>query len=186
MGRGRSFAGYERDTLYLNLANKRFLDISGVSGIDSPSDGRAAVYADFDNDGAMDIFVTTLSGNLLFHNEVGAAAAHLRISLEGTRSGRDAFGAIVRVQSAAGIQAKVKSGGEGHLSQHDPRLLFGLGSASEAAWVEVRWPSGLVQRFEHVPANRSVKLTEGSPRLAIVNERRVSEPRPSPKPHGSL
>mgnify|MGYP001121495286 CR=1 FL=1 len=56
-GQGFSFSGYERDPLFLNLGNRKFVDISGCSGIDSVSDGRAGVFADFDNDGDLDLFV---------------------------------------------------------------------------------------------------------------------------------
>jgi len=182
MGGGRSFAGYERDTLFLNLGTQRFMDISGISGIDSITDGRAAVYADFDNDGDLDIFVTTLSGNLLFRNEVGQSSSFLRVTLEGTRSGRDAFGAVVRLHSSSGVQTRVKAGGEGHLSQHDPRLLFGLGADTRADWLEVTWPSGSKQRFEGLRANQSVKITEGSKGLVIVREprSRLGDAEPAP------
>ena len=55
-GEGFSFSGYERDPLYLNTGARKFIDISGVSGIDSITDGRAGVFADFDNDGWEDIY----------------------------------------------------------------------------------------------------------------------------------
>ena len=55
---GFSFSGFERDLLSLNIQGDRFKDISGVSGIDSVLDGRAAVLADFDNDGDLDVFLT--------------------------------------------------------------------------------------------------------------------------------
>jgi hypothetical protein len=171
MGGGRSLSGHERDVLYLNLGTKRFLDVSGVSGIDSETDGRAAVYADFDDDGDPDILVTSHQGVLLFRNEIGQDAGHIRVSLEGTRSGRDAYGAVVRVKSSAGVQAKVKAGGEGHLSQHDPRLLFGLGKDHRAEWLEVTWPSGLTQRFGPVPAGQSIRIREGEPGVQVVKER---------------
>ena len=56
-GQGFSFSGYERDPLFLNLGNRKFVDISGCSGIDSVTDGRAGVFADFDNDGDLDVFI---------------------------------------------------------------------------------------------------------------------------------
>ena len=67
---GFSFSGFERDKLYLNDGGKRFVDISGLSGLDSVTDGRGAAYADFDNDGDYDIFLTTLQGQAhhLFRN----------------------------------------------------------------------------------------------------------------------
>ena len=148
---GFSFSGYERDTLYLNLQNQRFLDISGVSGLDSITDGRGAVFADFDNDGDLDVFMTTIQGaaHLLFRNNVGQSNHYLHIALEGGRGvSRDAYGAVVRVKTSAGLLTKIKSGGSGFLSQHDPRLLFGLGDDVRAEWVEVTWPDGNVERFE--------------------------------------
>ena len=134
---GFSFSGYERDGLYLNLATKKFMDVSGVSGVDSLSDGRGAVFADFDNDGDVDIFLTTVQGeaHLLFRNNVGSENSFIRIALEGTRSGRDAYGAVVRMKTSAGTVTKLKAGGGGFLSQHDPRLLFGLGEDDKAGSV---------------------------------------------------
>src|SRR5829696_9950903 len=136
-GQGFSFSGYERDPPYLNLGGKKFTDISGVSGIDSITDGRAGVFADFDNDGDLDVFVTTIQGqaHLLFRNNVGQENNWLRVALEGsgkTAGGRDAFGAVVRVKTSQGTLTKIKSGGSGFVSQHDPRLLFGLGGDERA------------------------------------------------------
>jgi thiol-disulfide isomerase/thioredoxin len=149
-GEGFSFSGYERDPVYLNLRGGRFLEISGVTGLDSVSDGRGSVFADFDNDGDLDIFLTTIQGqtHLLFRNNTGQEKNWLRVALEGDEdTGRDAFGAVVRVKTAQGIQTKIKSGGSGYLSQHDPRLLFGLGKEEQAEWVEVTWPGDQVERF---------------------------------------
>lgn len=174
--------GYERDALFMNLGTKRYLDISGISGIDSITDGRAAIYADFDNDGDLDVFLATIQGpsHLLFRNNVGQEATWLRVSLAGTRSGRDAFGAIVRVKSPIGIQTKVKAGGEGYLSQHDPRLLFGLGSAANVDWLDVTWPSGFVQRFENIPTGTHLRITEGRDQLETTSERPANLPDPLP------
>jgi hypothetical protein len=157
-----SWSGYERDALYLNLGTGRYLDISGVSGLDSPTDGRVLVYADFDDDGDPDVFLETVEGErFLFRNNVGQDSRWIRVALEGSRCGRDAFGTTVRVASSAGIQTKVKSGGEGYLSQHDPRLLFGLGADRVARSVEVTWPSGQKQRYDNVPAGTYLKIVEG-------------------------
>lgn len=150
-GQGFSFSGYERDPLYLNLGGRKFTDISGVSGIDSITDGRAGVFADFDNDGDLDVFSTTIQNqaHLLFRNNVGQDNNFLRIALEGNeKTGRDAFGAVVRVKTSAGTMTKIKSGGSGFISQHDPRLLFGLGKDEKAEWIEVTWANGTVEKFE--------------------------------------
>jgi len=181
---GFSFSGYERDALFLNLGSKKLLDISGVSGIDSITDGRAAVFADFDNDGDLDVFVTTIQGqgHLLFRNNVGQKNAFLRVALQGARSGRDANGAVVRVQTSAGTLAKIKSAGSGFLSQHDPRLLFGLDKDTRVEAIEVTWPSGEVEKFRGALAGTSVLLQEGTaktrPEGMLVSERRMQLPDP--------
>ena len=175
-----SFSGYERDFVALNLGGKRFLDISGVSGADSVTDGRGAVFADFDNDGDSDIFLRAMHGpaHRLFHNRVGQDLSFVRIALQGTRSGRDAFGAIVQVKTSAGLLTQVKNGGGGFLSQPDPRLLFGLGQDARAEWIEVLWPSGLKQRFDGPAAGTSLLLVEGRETARNVPERRFRLPDP--------
>lgn len=177
---GFSFSGFERDGVYLNLGTKKYLDISGISGLDSITDGRGAVFADFDNDGDLDVFLTTIQGSahLLFRNNVGREQGFLRVSLEGTKSGKDAYGAIVKVKTSAGILTKVKAGGAGYLSQHDPRLLFGLGSDAQAEWMEVSWPSGRKQRFVNISAGVSLKLVEGAKTYEPIKEKRFELPEP--------
>ncbi|HZG53813.1 MAG TPA: redoxin family protein [Pyrinomonadaceae bacterium] len=181
-GEGFSFSGYERDPLYLNLGTKKFMDISGVSGIDSITDGRAGVFADFDNDGDLDVFSTTIQGqaHLLFRNNVGQANNWLRVALEGNaRTGRDAFSAIVRVKTSQGTLTKIKDGGAGFISQHDPRLLFGLGQDARAEWIEVTWPHGKVERFAgEAKAGATLLLREGAGRTEELTVARAKLPDP--------
>jgi thiol-disulfide isomerase/thioredoxin len=171
-GQGFSFSGYERDPLFLNLGNRKFVDISGCSGIDSVSDGRAGVFADFDNDGDLDVFSTTIQGqsHLLFRNNVGQDNRFLRVVLEGgTSIGRDAWSAVVRVHTSAGTLTKTKAAGSGFISQHDPRLLFGLGTDESAASVEVTWPDGTVEPFAGpFAAGTTVRLVQGKGRAEPV------------------
>ena len=184
-GQGFSFSGYERDPLYLNLGNKKFMDISGVSGIDSITDGRAGVFADFDNDGDLDVFSTTIQNqaHLLFRNNVGQDGNHLRIVLEGgVKNTRDAFGSVVRVKTSAGILTKIKSGGSGFISQHDPRLLFGLGKDPRAESVEVTWANGNVERFAgDFVAGKTFTLKEGTGQAVGVALAKTSLPDPLTK-----
>ncbi len=149
---GLSFSGYERDYLGLSVGGKELIDVSGVSGLDSIGDGRGAALADFDNDGDLDIFLVSFQHNAheLFRNNVGGENGFIRVALEGTESGRDAYGAIVRAGTADGVVTKLKSAGSGFLAQNDPRILIGLGDAPRADWIEVSWPSGAVQRVEQV------------------------------------
>ncbi len=180
---GMSFSGYERDYLGMSDRGERLIDISGVSGLDSIGDGRGAAFADFDNDGDTDIVLVSLQrdGHELFRNNVGSDRGFVRVRLIGAASGLDAFGAVVRVKTAAGIQTAVKSAGSGFLAQNDPRLLFGLGDSSGAEWIEVAWPSGAQQRVSRlpgswrsgIPAGTTLEITEGG-RNSLVAESRFS------------
>lgn len=184
-GQGFSFSGYERDPLYLNLGTKKFTDISGVSGIDSITDGRAGVFADFDNDGDLDVFSTTIQNqaHLLFRNNVGQENNFLRVMLEGSKElGLDAFGAVVRVKTSNGTLTKIKSGGSGFISQHDPRLLFGLGRDQKAEWIEVTWANGKVEKFSgEASANSTVLLKENSGQAQNIGLAKGNLPNPLTK-----
>ena len=96
----------------------------------------------------------------LLRNEVGQKANWLRVELTGTRSGRDAFGAVVRVKSKLGIQSKVKQGGGRYCAQGDPRLLFGLGKTVEVEWIEVTWPDGTTQKVEGARAGQTIRIEQ--------------------------
>ena len=177
---GFSFSGFERDKLYLSDRGETFVDISGLSGLDSVTDGRGAAYGDFDNDGDYDVFLTSLQGQVhhLFRNNVGGQNGFIRVALEGSASGRDAYGAEVRMKTSRGILTRIKAGGSGFVSQSDPRLLFGLGDDRRAEWLEVRWPSGRVQRFGSVEAGSSVEVVEGVDQLSYQQETRFDLPDP--------
>jgi thiol-disulfide isomerase/thioredoxin len=182
---GFSFSGYERDALFLSREGKKFTDISGVSGIDSITDGRAAVFADFDNDGDDDVFLTTIqgSGHLLFRNNVGQDNHWLRVVLEGGKeTGRDAYGSVVRVKTSAGTLTKLKAGGSGFLSQSDPRLLFGLGKDDRAQSIEVTWSNGRVESFSaDLKANTTLLLRYGAGKAEPVTSASANLPDPLTK-----
>ncbi len=149
-----SFSGYERDLLALNLGGKGFRDLSGLSGVDSMSDGRAAVYVDYDNDGDTDIFLRAMHGraHYLFRNEIGAENRWLRIAVAGPP------GAEVTVKTGAGLVTRLAACGAGFLAQHDPRLLFGLGADEACEWIEVRWPGGKRQRLPGAKAGSFLRI----------------------------
>ncbi|HSF42764.1 MAG TPA: CRTAC1 family protein [Thermoanaerobaculia bacterium] len=179
-----SLGGWTPDNVYMNRGDGTYLDISGLSGADSriDSDGRASVYADFDNDGDLDIFLRATHGraHYLFRNEVGQDQGFLRVALEGRKSGRDAYGTVVQVKTRSRKLTKAKHGNNGFLDQNDPRLLFGLGDGKEKAEsIEVRWPSGLVQTFKGPFEGNSLRIVEGETRPAVVRENRVRLPDPA-------
>ncbi len=161
---GRSFSGYERDKLWFNRGDATFADLSNLSGCDSPNDGRAAIAADFDDDGDVDLFVNNLQRerHALYRNEIGLAhGSFVKIRLRATRSQYEAIGATVTLHGPRGPLAQVMSRGGGFSACQVPELVFGLGQA-EAATAEVRWPSGAVESFAGLAAGARMLLVEGS------------------------
>jgi hypothetical protein len=98
----------------------------------------------------------------LLRNDGGNRNRWIGVRLVGTRSGRDAIGARVAVTAGGRTQVRARVGGGSYLTASDPRLLFGLGGAEVVDAIEVRWPSGRVDRFPGTATNRYVTLTEGS------------------------
>ena len=183
--KGLSFSGFERDGLYLSRGDGSYLEISGVSGLDSIGDGRGCAFADLDNDGDLDVVVVPVQneGRFLYRNNVGQRNGFVRVSLVGTQSARDAFGTVVRLRTPLGTQTKIKSGGSGFVSAGDPRLVFGLGDRSgqhENYELTVTWPSGLMETYPDVRAGQSLRLVEGAGTVERVSERLRSLPDPEP------
>jgi hypothetical protein len=123
---------------------------------------RGTAFADYDNDGDLDLLVTNLNTpcNLL-RNDGGNQGAWLILKLVGTRSNRDAIGARVKVVAGNTTQTREVRSGSSYLSQSDMRLHFGLGKYKQVERVEIRWPSGLEERLEGIGANQILTLVEG-------------------------
>jgi hypothetical protein len=160
----------ERKLLYWNEHNGKFRDISldAGAGITTPFNSHGVASADFDNDGAVEILVNNSHDRPSLLKNLGERGNWILLKLEGTKSNRDGIGARVTVRvgdPSSGHPSdhrqtqEVRSGG-GYISQSDFRLHFGLGQATKADAIEIRWPSGLVQRFENVVGNRVVKIRE--------------------------
>jgi thiol-disulfide isomerase/thioredoxin len=179
---GLSFSGFERNKVWISSGG-RFVDLSDVSGADNPNDSRAAVMADFDDDGDVDLFVHNIQRERhnLYRNDALAPGEHgfLKLVLRATRSQHEAIGATVIVQGPAGRQARVLARGDGFLSCAAPELVFGLGKAAEAE-VEVLWPGGVRESFGKLPAGTRALLVEGSGRAEPVLARPRALPDPLP------
>ena len=122
----------------------------------------ASAWLDYDNDGDLDLFIVNKNDTpLLLRNDGGNGNHWLTVRTIGTRSNRDGIGAKVRLVIAGRSQIKEVRSGSSYLSQHDMRIFFGLGDASVADTLQIHWPSGLVQTFEHIKANRFLKVIEG-------------------------
>jgi hypothetical protein len=150
--------------LFRNLGHGRFEELTAALGKEfaAPRVARGAAYADYDNDGDLDLLVTSSRGPArLFRNDaVPAARRSLRIRLVGTKSSRSGLGAVVRVTAGGETQWQMLRSGSSYLSQSELVLTFGLGSRLEADSVEVRWPSGQVDRLTRIPAGHTILIEE--------------------------
>ena len=152
--------------LFRNVGKGKFEEVTKSLGqaFASPRVGRGAAYADFNNDGRLDLLLSTNGGPVyLFRNEVqGAALNHsLRIKLTGTKSNRDGIGATVRLTSGGETQTQMLRSGSSYLSASELVLTFGLAHNEKVDTVEIRWPSGEVDRLSNARAGQTVTVTEG-------------------------
>jgi hypothetical protein len=153
--------------LFRNLGKGKFEEVTNTMGaaFTAPRVGRGAAYADITNDGRLDLLLSTNGGPVyLFRNETqanGAANRSLRLKLVGTKSNRDGIGAIVRLSSGADTQTQMLRSGSSYLSSSELILTFGLGQRDKADAIEIRWPSGQVDRLSNVAARQTVTATEG-------------------------
>ena len=159
-------AGYkQRKVVYRNLRNGRFEDVTEQLGppVTTPKAGRGAAFADFDNDGDVDIVVNNVHDTPdLFRLDSTGDAHWLVVKLVGTESNRSAIGARVRLVTAAGRQVQEVRGGGSYYSQNDFRLHFGLGTATRIDRLEMRWPNGREETWTASAIDRIVTLKEGS------------------------
>jgi hypothetical protein len=159
----------QTDTLFENVGGKRFVDVSKDMGDHFARRGyqRGSAFADLNNDGFVDIVVTSLGRRpaILLNSGSKAGAHWIDVHLTGTRSNRDSIGARVKVTTAGGrVFQDWVSPSVGFLSSSERRLHFGLGSEEKVQEVEARWPSGAVARIQHVTADQILKIVEPDPR----------------------
>ncbi len=126
---------------------------------------RGAAFGDFDDDGDIDIAINHKDGPAaLLRNDTPTAHdanRWLRLHLVGTKSNRDAIGARVEVELEGRTITRQRKGGCSVFSANDPRLTIGVGPATEAKKLTIRWPSGAVTTREHVPTNQALRIVEG-------------------------
>jgi hypothetical protein len=153
--------------LFRNVGEGRIEDLSERVGPDLRVAGawRGVAVADLDNDGTLEVAVNQLNGPAaLFVKKGGAPNNWILLNLEGTKSNRDAIGARVRLVLPSGrtLQAHVTTA-NGIYSASDKRVHFGLGAEPSIAYVEIAWPSGIVQRVDKPGINRVLHVVEAAP-----------------------
>jgi hypothetical protein len=153
--------------LFHNVGKGKFEEVTKSMGaaFASPRVGRGAAYADINNDGRLDLLLSTNGGPVyLFRNEAsGNARANLslRIKLIGTKSNRDGIGAVAKLTAGGDTQTEMLRSGSSYLSASELVLTFGLGRRDKADSVEIRWPSGQLDRLSAIPAGATIIVTEG-------------------------
>ena len=160
-------AGYrQRKVVYRNRADGRFEDVTERLGepVTIPRAGRGAAFADFDNDGDVDVIVNNVHETPnLYRLDLREPRNWLAVRLVGVASNRSAIGARVRLTAGGLTQVEEVRGGGSYYSQNDLRRHFGLGKATGVDRLEVRWPNGLEEAWLDVrEINRVLTLTEGT------------------------
>ena len=167
---------YWRSSLLHNRGDGTFTDVGESAGIEPPPGGRespeaiadaqatrssrAAATADFDGDGRVDLVVGNFNERAYFYRNVSPPRRWCELRLTGTRSGRDAIGALVRLTAGGRVLVRQVQAVGGYLSQSSNTLHFGLGDATSIDAVEIRWPSGTVQKLDGVKLDALTKVTE--------------------------
>jgi enediyne biosynthesis protein E4 len=170
---GSSFR--EPKILYHNNGNGTFADISASAGpgITAESSSRGLAVGDLWNDGRMSAVISNMNAPpTLLVNEVRNGNHWIALETVGTsfsssasqkyKSNRDGIGAKINAKVGGRILGDEVRSGSSYISNSDRRVHFGVGAATKVDWVEVRWPSGLVERFENLLVDSTHLLREGS------------------------
>jgi hypothetical protein len=157
-----SFPAKNPRMLFRNLGKGRFEELLNQAGpaLAESHVSRGCAFGDFDNDGDLDILIVNLNEPpSLLRNDVKADNHWLKVRLVGTKSNRSAIGARVLVKSGDLMQTQEVQSQSSFLSANDPRLHFGLGTATRAE-LRIRWPSGEWQTIPDISANQLVTVKE--------------------------
>ena len=151
------------NSLFANVGGVRFIDARPGAGpaLQVPRAHRGCAFGDFDNDGRVDVAVSCLNERAELLRNVSGRQHWLQLLLTGRRSNRDALGATVRLVSASGkVQYNHVTTSVGYASSSSRRVHFGLGAESAIRVVEIRWPSGTLQRLESPRTDQCLRVTE--------------------------
>ena len=162
--------------LHRNNHDGTFTEVSAEFGaiLTEHRASRGVVFGDLDNDGDVDLLVADLDGTpQLLRNDNGNANNSILIKTVGVKSNRGGIGARVKVVSGDLAQTDEVRSGDSYISQSDMRLHFGLEKRTKVDSIEVRWPSGTVDKITGVGVNRVITIKEGQGK---VDEKEFSKP----------
>lgn len=162
---------YREPMLLLRNTGKKFVDVSANAGAVFHESwvARGLATGDLDNDGRIDAVVTTNDGPAyVLRNETATDNHWILLKLVGHRSNRDAIGAEVKIVTAAGPQFATVTTASSYLSSSDKRVHFGLAGERTIRELEIRWPSGAVQKLQNISADQIMQIDESSLAKTLV------------------
>jgi hypothetical protein len=153
------------DQIYWNKSNDEgFYDISSVAGSYFSDNyvGRGGAYADYNNNGLVDIFIINHDGpGILLENRTETDHNWLQVQLSGVESNRSAIGAKLRLVTNEGVQIKQVGSQSSYLSQNSLIQHFVLGVSETVQSLEIEWPGGQRDLFNNLSVNHRIEITEG-------------------------
>ncbi len=152
----------EQNLAYRNLGDFSFEDVSSQWGLDLLGVSFASAYADFDQDGDLDMVLSNMEENLTLYRNNSPEGGRLLVQLEGLESNRGGVGAVLRLFVGDQVMTREVSLTRGYLSNDEPVVHFGLGAETEIDRLEIQWPSGATQTVSDLQMGRRYRIREKS------------------------
>ncbi|HUS09838.1 MAG TPA: CRTAC1 family protein [Pyrinomonadaceae bacterium] len=156
---------YQEPMLLFQNTGRTFKNVSAQSGsvFAREFSARGMAVGDYDNDGDLDVLVSNNGqAPLLLRNQGGNQNNWLGLQLVATKSNPASVGALITWQAGGVKRSRLKTGGGSYLSGHDPREILAVGSATKIDSIEIRWPSGRVDKLTNLPLNTYIGVREGA------------------------
>jgi enediyne biosynthesis protein E4 len=163
-GKGLGTSYREPKVAYYNLHNGKFADITAQAGavLNELHSGRGMALSDLFNNGREEAVVNNMNEMPSIYYNTAPVGNFISLQLVGVKSNRAALGAAVMLEQGGDKREQEVRSGDGYISQSDLRLHFGLGQATKADKIVIRWPSGLVETVKDLPADHYYVVKEGS------------------------